>query len=414
MVRLVVDDSSIPRASRPGGLAHARSTLRNWIYARSKADPTAVRRPRIGIIDHHYADYTLGFASALQADCDVALALSIEGMRELTPCNRDRLGRLSRLRIYNPVTKIGEVISFFSLLIFMITAKVDIVIVHENGQFHSPAVLAVLSFLRCPIYLIVHDPKPHSGSDATAAGKRAGRIALERRLATVCLVHGQFCADLLRQVLPHKQILSIIHGPVLVDPSIQSTPSKFAEILLFGRMQFYKGVDILLEAAESLVKNFPSLRIHLAGRGPELERLSTSIVRLGENIIVHDGFIDPADLIGYIRSAWCVVLPYRDATQSGVIAGAFGNGRPVIASDVGAIAEVVQDGLNGLLVMPNSVEALTIALRRFLEDAALRARLESGVLATEGALSWSVAARRVLDHAGLERRAVPETIQDAA
>jgi glycosyltransferase involved in cell wall biosynthesis len=342
---------------------------------------------KVGVIDHHFADYTVGFCSELQKRAQVGLALSDEGLRELTSNRRRKLDDLSRHTLFNPRTKWGELTSFIKLVVFFARFRPDIVIAHENGQFYSSALLAVLR-LFCPVYLIVHDPAPHSGADATAARKRAGRIALERRLASVFVVHGAFCADLLQRQRPDGTIISIPHGPILFDDSVIEEPRGDGEFLLFGRMQHYKGIDILLEAFARIIPDHPHVRLRLAGRGPELDRLKPLIDDLGRAVIVDREFVSPEKLIAYIN-----------ATQSGVVSAAFANGRTVIVTDAGAIGEFVRHDVNGILLEPGSVASLESALRHFLSDASVRQRLEDGVRATAPNTDWKIGADLIIDHA---------------
>src|SRR5690606_35012391 len=108
---------------------------------------------------------------------------------------------------------------------------------------------------------------------------------------------------------------------------------------------------------------------------------------------------------GLFRRASVVVLPYTDATQSGVSAMAFACSRPVIATEVGDVPEVVIEGQTGLLVPPRDAQALADAMERLIVDRALRARLGTGAgrFAAENR-SWSrlaeltaAAYRRALD-----------------
>jgi glycosyltransferase involved in cell wall biosynthesis len=98
-----------------------------------------------------------------------------------------------------------------------------------------------------------------------------------------------------------------------------------------------------------------------------------------------------------------VVLPYKDATQSGVVAAAYGAGRPVIASAVGGIPEVVIDGYNGLLVPPINPEALANAMEKLILSPELLDRLTQGAKATaSGLMNWDRIAAAMHDsYAGL-------------
>jgi glycosyltransferase involved in cell wall biosynthesis len=142
-------------------------------------------------------------------------------------------------------------------------------------------------------------------------------------------------------------------------------------------MEAYKGLEVLLCAAESLVARGVAFSLHLAGVGPELDRLRARFQRLPD-VVIHDRILRPSEAIEEFQEACVVVLPYLDASQSGVTAAAFGNGRPVVASRVGGISDVVQDGINGLLVDANSITTLTDALTRVLGSRLLLNKLRRG------------------------------------
>ena len=164
-------------------------------------------------------------------------------------------------------------------------------------------------------------------------------------------------------------------------------------------MESYKGLGILCKAVEQLAVEGFDLPLHLAGSGPELDALEARF-RSRPNVRVDKRFIAAADLITMIRSADCVVLPYTSATQSGVLAAAFGNARFVIASRVGGIADIVEDGVNGLLVPPGDAGALARALHAVAADEGLRTRLREGARRTAAErLSWSrIAAGMIADY----------------
>jgi len=93
-----------------------------------------------------------------------------------------------------------------------------------------------------------------------------------------------------------------------------------------------------------------------------------------------DRYIEPDELPALFRRTTAMVLPYTDATQSGVGAMAFGHGRPVIATEVGDLPAVVLHGRNGLVVPPRDAVALADAMDRLLLDRALRESLAAGAL----------------------------------
>lgn len=110
-----------------------------------------------------------------------------------------------------------------------------------------------------------------------------------------------------------------------------------------------------------------------------------------------NAYISPEDTGRLFQSATVVALPYKDATQSGVLASAYGNSRPVVASATGGIPDVVTDGVNGLLVPPGDAAALADALERVLTSKSLAAALTEGARQTAaGILNWDRIAEGLL------------------
>jgi glycosyltransferase involved in cell wall biosynthesis len=84
-----------------------------------------------------------------------------------------------------------------------------------------------------------------------------------------------------------------------------------------------------------------------------------------------------AEVAKFFRAADIVVLPYRSASQSAMAQLAFAFGKPVVATRVGGLPEIIEDGWNGLLVNPRDEEALACAIKRLLVDLPLRQSLGS-------------------------------------
>ena len=144
-------------------------------------------------------------------------------------------------------------------------------------------------------------------------------------------------------------------------------------------MWAYKGLDVFLDAIEMLSMRGVRHQAIIAGRGPEMVRFGR---RMADMPSIHaiDAYISPADTSTLFQfSVEVVALPYKDASQSGVLASsAFGNCRPVVASATGGIPDVVTDGVNGLLVPPSDAAALADALERVLTSRSLVASLTEG------------------------------------
>jgi glycosyltransferase involved in cell wall biosynthesis len=128
-------------------------------------------------------------------------------------------------------------------------------------------------------------------------------------------------------------------------------------VLFFGRIQEYKGVDILVRAARSLA---PEIKVIIAGPG----RLSPSLaaeIRGSERFELHDRFLADEEVSTLFRRASVTVLPYRDATQSSVPLISASFGVPIVATSVGAFVDEIPL-LGGLLVPPCDHQALAKAI----------------------------------------------------
>jgi glycosyltransferase involved in cell wall biosynthesis len=129
---------------------------------------------------------------------------------------------------------------------------------------------------------------------------------------------------------------------------------------------------------------------------------------VGENVRWDLRFVPETEVPEIFESATVVVLPYRRADQSSVLMTALAFDKPVVATRVGGLAEVLRDGVHGLLVEPGDVEGLARALATLLTDAGLRRRMAEAIRTlAAGDLSWDAVAARTLEVYGEIRRRGP-------
>lgn len=169
-------------------------------------------------------------------------------------------------------------------------------------------------------------------------------------------------------------------------------------ILFFGQPRINKGVDLLVEAFHSIQEKLAGWNIVLAGTGPDESKLADSIRGLGDRVIHLNRHISDAEVAGLFARAGIVALPYRHGSQSGVLGIAAAFGCPVLATPVGNMAEIMEDGKHALFVEPESVPALAEGLLTLAHDAELRGRLGRalGELART-AWSWDTIAKRTVE-----------------
>lgn len=174
-----------------------------------------------------------------------------------------------------------------------------------------------------------------------------------------------------------------VDTPMVPEDSIgrSATGRKEINILCSGRInQPVKGQDILVRAAGQLVDRGYEIKVRIIGDvfpGKEylLEELKLQIesLGLGDTVIVA-GF--QHDVVSYIDESDMVVVPSTHAEGFGIVVlEAFARGRPVIGSRIGGIPEIIEDGINGLLVTPGDADALADAIAELCDHPDLRSRL---------------------------------------
>ncbi|MCZ6777237.1 MAG: glycosyltransferase [Ignavibacteria bacterium] len=141
-------------------------------------------------------------------------------------------------------------------------------------------------------------------------------------------------------------------------------------VLFFGYIRAYKGLHVLLDAASKFIR---TLDIHtlVVGEFYDHEEKYRKQIRglgLDRHVTINADYV-PNEKVGiYFSAADVVVLPYISATQSGIAQIAYNFDKPVIATDVGGLGEVVRDNITGFLVPPNDPDALADGILRFFAE----------------------------------------------
>jgi glycosyltransferase involved in cell wall biosynthesis len=150
------------------------------------------------------------------------------------------------------------------------------------------------------------------------------------------------------------------------------------EALFLGWVDQEKGIFELLECAQLLSEagEVPAFKLIIAGDGSAMAetRRKLNDPRLG-SVVELLGWIDSDAKVERLRRAHLLVLPSYMEGMPNAIIEAMATGLPVVATDVGAVVDVVSDGVNGFLIPPRNIDRLTRALRELLLNAPLRERM---------------------------------------
>lgn len=143
-------------------------------------------------------------------------------------------------------------------------------------------------------------------------------------------------------------------------------------ILFFGYIRKYKGVGYLIDAM-NLLKGKIEANLLIAGESYEDEKIYTEQIKklnLENEVKMFTDFIPDSDVRYFFSACDVVVLPYIDATQSGIIQIAYFYDKPVIATNVGGLSEIVNNNETGFIVKPESPESLAEAIEKFYDEGA--------------------------------------------
>jgi len=140
-------------------------------------------------------------------------------------------------------------------------------------------------------------------------------------------------------------------------------------MLFFGYIRRYKGLHVLLTALHEVRKTLP-VRLLVVGEfyvDQAEYRKQIDDLGLRDAVTLVADYVPNDRVAAYFSAADAVILPYLSATQSGITQIAYNFDRPVIASDVGGLAEVIKDGVTGTIVPPNEPGRLARAMLEYYQ-----------------------------------------------
>jgi glycosyltransferase involved in cell wall biosynthesis len=257
----------------------------------------------------------------------------------------------------------------------------DIVHAHEN---YDPRLLAITR--RYPSVVTVHDPRPDPRQRPELTGVRAAIRGAWIRKADTVVVHGEGLRSDLDGRVSADRVAVVPHG--LQPREAPAPPPERRSVLLLGRLEPYKGLDVLLEAMEIVWAHRPEVVLHVVGAGSAEGRVPAD-----PRIHAVLGYVPEEFVNEMIDEASLVVLPYLVGSQSGVGSLAIARGIPTIVSDVGSLADLALD--DSFVVPPGDPAKLASSLLRHLDhDQDVRAAVHNRAKAK---FSWDAVARDTLE-----------------
>ncbi|MCI0756904.1 glycosyltransferase family 4 protein [Teichococcus vastitatis] len=350
------------------------------------------------------AQFALELARALARQREVELSLSLSAQNELLPAFRALGVGCQAVETYRD--RRG-----FALSLPRIPARGRTLAAAARGQ---DAVISAMTHLWTPLLApglrrtgarfvpVVHDAAPHPGDPALLWDWRLRR---EMQAAAAAVALSDHVSAALRARFPALPQIRM-PMPALLGAT-EPPPLRMGEgplrLLFFGRMRAYKGLDLLRDSIRHLHAAYPSLSVQLrvVGEG-SAESCAPGLSAL-PGVRVESRWVAEPEILTLLRDTDVVVLPYREASQSGLVSQAQAMGLPVVATPVGGLVEQVRPESGGVVAGAVTPEAFAMALAS-LADPARRAALRRAALEHGGGADWDGAAAALID--GLRRKGV--------
>jgi len=288
-------------------------------------------------------EYGVQVTNAISADAEVLLLIARESLApyaahldpkvETYVYDRPRIRQAPQQLV--AMTKLRRAIARF---------RPDVVHVQHAHLWFS---LALPTLRKYPLVITVHDPIHHVG-DVESAKTPQRLVHWTYRRADELITHAEQLKSILVDDVhvPASRVTVIPHIALASEGAHADVPEKGNRLLFFGRIWEYKGLEYLIRAEPLISERIPDVKIVIAGRGEDFEKYRRMMVN-PDRFEIHNESIPDALVAQYFGESSVVVLPYIDASQSGVVPVAYSFGRPVVATSVVACPRSSRTGLPG-------------------------------------------------------------------
>ena len=271
--------------------------------------------------------------------------------------------------------------------------KPDAVIVSWWHPYFAPCYMILLDHLKnIRKGFICHNVFPHE------------RFFLDRWLTYKTLIKGDFAIvhskmdegdlrtilprmDICRDVIPSYNIFkmrNISREEARKELQIEVNAKI---ILFFGFVRKYKGLDVLFDAMKYIKED---IKLYVVGEFGNDRDDYINMIRdnmITDRIVLKDSYVPDNEVEPFFAASDLCVCPYRSATQSAIVQISFGLGVPVLATNVGGLPDVIDDGETGFVVPPENSKLLAETVNRFFEEG-LSKTMREAVIRDQERFSW--------------------------
>ena len=274
----------------------------------------------------------------------------------------------SSVRTWNNIKLTFKVYSFIK--------KINPDIIHLLAPLDTFS--TIMYRFRANMVLTMHDPFPHTGESNV-------RRTFFRNVAIKLVPKFVLLNDIQKE--DFKKVYHIKEEQILINKigrfdyldlwKEKTTKKNRHNVLFFGRISPYKGIEYLCQAMLKVKEQVPDATLTIAGGGKIYFDITP--YQKQDWVKVINRYVGMEELAGLLQNSSLSVCPYTDATQSGVIMTSCSLCKPVVATNVGGLGEMVDDQKTGLLVPPKDVDALAQGIITLLENDMLRKEMSNNI-----------------------------------
>lgn len=342
--------------------------------------------------------YALEMAQALSLSCELLCVISsyaenLDLWRQVSANNNNI--KLFEVKTYRNRTEFllrSLNIEIYTRMRKVINAFKPEIVYSPMGHFWERFVVPYLH-CRCKVQTI-HDPILHKGEDSLI--RKCLNYLFTYKSDKYVVLSKVFKKQLVQSGIKEKNILVVPHATFNAYDNCNAFDNKkYNRFLFFGRIIKYKGLDVLLRSMEYVLNEYPGAKLVIAGNG-NIEEYEALLKQYKAHIDLHIEWIRDEQVKTYFEQIDFVVLPYVQASQSGVIPLSYGFGKPVIATWLGGLPEQIIENKTGILIAPDSETELGEAILSLLKNDDLLAYMKKQSWEYGKSLSWETSAAAIL------------------
>jgi glycosyltransferase involved in cell wall biosynthesis len=356
-----------------------------------------MKRIKVALLHFCFEDYTIELANALIKYVD----LIIIHPEKISATCKDFLDPDIKIRSFEKprMRDLRNILSMAAMMKIIHEIQPDILHVQETNDPWYDMTLWLNKMP--PLVTTIHDVFSHPGDRESVFGSdytrrfafsRSQQLIVHSHLLKKALIEQFNVPQEIVNIVPHGELGSLYQRQGHQNISLREPYT----LLFFGRIWPYKGLKYLIDAMPLIAEHIPEVKLIIAGRGENINKYFPSDYD-GKYYEIFNDFIPLETVSNLFQRSAATVLPYIEASQSGVAALSYGMGTPVIASDVGGLSEIVRHKQDGILVPPRDVKALADAIVYLLKDSNLQCQMQRATLSRcQQDLNWSNIAKETI------------------